>query len=130
MRVMEWKRRRAEEMKIREQELAPLEQQSRVAALEAARKLAAARAEDTERRAVEERENTAEIARVSEKTDRMAKNSRERERRRAEIYAINAVMRCVNWRLGRLWLVGGLRCISGQTVLFIGFQHDRGEMTW
>lgn len=93
---MEWKRRRAEEVKIREQELAPLEQQSRVAALEAARKLAAARAEDTERRAVEERENNAEIARVSEIAERLAKTSRERERRRAEIYAINAVMRCVD----------------------------------
>lgn len=93
MRVMEWKRRRAEELNTQEQELAPFEQQSRVEAFEAARKLAAARAEETERRAVEERENTAEIARASEMAERWAKNSRERERRRAEIYAINAVMR-------------------------------------
>lgn len=61
-----------------------------------ARELAAARAEDVQRRTNMERENTADALRTQETAERRAKNSRQKERRRAEIYAINAVMRWVH----------------------------------
>lgn len=67
--------------------------------VEAARKLAATRAKDAERQATTERENSENVARSSETTARWAKTVRERTRRRAEIYAINAVMRYVYARV-------------------------------
>lgn len=94
---MEWKRRRAEEIKTQQEEQATLEQlQQAEAETEAARKLAAARAEEAERRIAAGRESTAEAVRATESAEKWAKTSRQRERRRAEVYAINAVMRCVN----------------------------------
>lgn len=91
---MEWKRRRTEEWKSQQEEQATLEHRKQVEAeTEAARKLAAARAEEAEGRIIAERKNSADAVRASEAAERWAKASRERERRRAEIYAINAVMR-------------------------------------
>lgn len=63
------------------------------AALEAARKLAATRAEEAERRKLAERENSAGVGRAADVAEKWAKHSIERRRRRAEIYAINAIMR-------------------------------------
>lgn len=94
LRVMEWKRRRAEELKTQQEEQATLEQLQRAETeTEAARKLAAARAEEAERRIVAERESTADAVKAAESAEKWAKASRQRERRRAEVYAINAVMR-------------------------------------
>ncbi|CBJ30812.1 expressed unknown protein [Ectocarpus siliculosus] len=94
LRVMEWKRRRAEELESQQEEQATQEhRQQAEAETEAARKLAAARAEEAERRILAEHNNSADAVRASEAAERWAKASRERERRRAEIYAINAVMR-------------------------------------
>lgn len=96
---MEWKRRRATEIKAQEEEQASLEQlQQAEAETEAARKLAAVRAEEAERRIVAERESTADAARAAESAEKRARASRQRERRRAEVYAINAVMRYVRHR--------------------------------
>ncbi|CAM9952850.1 unnamed protein product [Ectocarpus sp. 12 AP-2014] len=94
LRVMEWKRRRAEELESQQEEQATLDHRKQVETdTEAARKLAAARAEEAERRILAERNNSVDAVRASEAAERWAKASRERERRRAEIYAINAVMR-------------------------------------
>ncbi|CAM9385225.1 unnamed protein product, partial [Ectocarpus fasciculatus] len=94
LRVMEWKRRRAEELESQQEEQATLEHRQKVEAeTEAARKLAAARAEEVERRIIAERSNSADAVRAAETAERWAEASRQRERRRAEIYAINAVMR-------------------------------------
>lgn len=99
---MEWKRRRAEEIKAQREEQATLERQQQAEVdTEAARKLAAARAEEAERRSAVERGSTADATRAAETAEKWAKASRQRERRRAEVYAINAVMRCVEWCLGR-----------------------------
>lgn len=97
LRVMEWKRRRAEEIKAQQEEQASIEQLQRAEVeTEAARKLAAARVEEAERRIVAERESTADAVRAAESAEKWAKASRQRERRRAEVYAINAVMRYVS----------------------------------
>lgn len=97
IRVTEWRRRRAEELKAQAAEQATFEQKLRAeAVLEAARQLAAARAEEAERRLVAEQENRAEMSRAAQMSEKWASNSREKERRRAEIYAINAVMRWVS----------------------------------
>eukprot|EP00903_Cladosiphon_okamuranus_P007573 g7347.t1 len=91
---MEWKRRRAEEIKAQEEEQASLEQlQQAEAETEAARKLAAARAGEAERRIVAERESTADAAQAAESAKKRSRAAQQRERRRAEAYAINAVMR-------------------------------------
>ncbi|CAM9227918.1 unnamed protein product, partial [Scytosiphon promiscuus] len=93
-RVLEWKRRRAAEEKEQHEEESMLEQKQQVDVDTAsARKLAAARAEEVRRRCSSERENTADALRTQEMAERWAKNSRQKDRRRAEIYAINAVMR-------------------------------------
>ncbi|CAM9453689.1 unnamed protein product, partial [Hapterophycus canaliculatus] len=92
MRVMEWKKRRAEELKHEEQSTMEQKQQEDVDTA-SARKLAAARAEEVQRRICVERENTVDTLRTQEMAERRAKNLRQKERRRAEIYAINAVMR-------------------------------------
>lgn len=71
------------------------EQKSRAEGeLDAARKLAAARVEETARRLAQGSENAAEKLRATEIAAKLAKQCREKEQRRAEIYAINAVMRC------------------------------------
>lgn len=102
-------------MKEKEGEQASFEQRLRAeAALEAARKLAAARAEEAERRHVGERDNTAELARAAELAEKWSKNSREKERRRAEIYAINAVMRCGSFKLD----------VGLSPALRVGFEVD------
>lgn len=94
LRVMEWKRRRAEELESQKEEQATMEHRNQVEAeTEAARKLAAARAEEVERRILAERNNSADAVRAAEAAERWAKASLQRERRRAEVYAINAVMR-------------------------------------
>lgn len=91
---MEWKRRQAEELKTQQEEQATLEQKNKLEAnTEAARKLAAARAEEVERRFILERESTADALRAGEAAEKWAKTSRQRQQRRAEIYAINALMR-------------------------------------
>lgn len=101
MRVMEWKRRRAEELKMQEEEKSTLEQKQQVDADTAsARKLAASRAEEVQRRCSIERENTPDVLRTQEMAEKWAKNSSQKERRRAEIYAINAIMRWVHASLG------------------------------
>ncbi|CAM9667142.1 unnamed protein product, partial [Laminaria digitata] len=57
-RVMEWKRRQSDGLKAKIEEVATFEQKERAeAALEAARNLAATRAEEAERHRVAEREN-------------------------------------------------------------------------
>lgn len=79
---------------MQQEEQATLEQKRRAEAdTEAARKLAAARAEEAERRLVLERESTADAVRAAEAAEKWEKTSRQREQRRAEIYAINALMR-------------------------------------
>lgn len=80
---------------MQEKEQATLEQQRARAEviLRTARSLAAERAEQAERRNSIEREKTSETSRLAENAEKWAKASRQRERRRAEIYAINAVMR-------------------------------------
>ncbi|CAM9168063.1 unnamed protein product, partial [Pylaiella littoralis] len=94
LRVMEWKRRQSEELKTQQEEQATLEQKNKLEAnTEAARKLAAARAEEVERRFILERESTADALRAGEAAEKWAKTSRQRQQRRAEIYAINALMR-------------------------------------
>lgn len=94
---MEWKRRQSDGLKANVEEVVTLEQRERAeAALEAARKLAATRAEEAERRLIAERENTAGIGRAADVAEKWAKHSLERRRRRAEIYAINAIMRYVS----------------------------------
>ena len=94
---MEWKRRQSDGLKANVEEVVTLEQKERAeAALEAARKLAATRAEEAERRLIVERENTAGIGRAADVAEKWAKHSLERRRRRAEIYAINAIMRYVS----------------------------------
>ncbi len=96
LRVMEWKRRRAEELKTQQEEQATVEQVRQAEAdTEAARKLAATRAEEAERRIVAERERTASAIRATEAAEKWAKTMHQREQRRAKVYAINAVMRCV-----------------------------------
>lgn len=96
LRVMEWKRRRAEELKTQQEEQATVEQVRQAEAdTEAARKLAATRAEEAERRLVAERERTASATRATEAAEKWAKAMHQREQRRAKIYAINAIMRCV-----------------------------------
>lgn len=93
---MEWKRRQSDGLKAKEEETVTLEQKEQAeAALEAARKLAATRAEEAERRKIAERENAAGVGRAADMVERWAKHSLERRRRRAEIYAINAIMRYV-----------------------------------
>lgn len=93
-RVMEWKRRQSDGLKENMEEVATLEQKERAqAALEATRKLAATRAEEAERRLMAERENAAGIGRAADVAEKWAKHSLERRQRRAEIYAINAIMR-------------------------------------
>lgn len=93
---MEWKRRQSDGLKAKIEEVATFEQKERAeAALEAARNLAATRAEEAERHRVAERENAAGIGRAADVAEKWAKHSLERRRRRAEIYAINAVMRYV-----------------------------------
>ncbi|CAN0375285.1 unnamed protein product [Ascophyllum nodosum] len=96
IRVMEWKRREGGGLRAQRADQETCDQKPQVEAfLEAARKLAATRAKETGRRVDADRENTPNMARSSKKMGRRAKIQalRERERRRAEIYAINAVMR-------------------------------------
>lgn len=101
IRVMEWKRRRAEEMKTQQEEQATAEQVRQAEAdTEAARKLAATRAEEAERRLAVDREKTASAIRATEAAEKWAKATHQREQRRAKVYAINAVMRYVNTFVG------------------------------
>lgn len=102
-RVLEWKRRQSDGLKENIEEVATLEQKERAeAALEAARKLAATRAEEAERRLVTERENAAGIDRAADVAEKWAKHSLEKRQRRAEIYAINAIMRYLSLYVSEL----------------------------
>lgn len=81
-------------MKLQQEEQATLEKKKKAEAdTETARKLAAARAEEAERRLILERETSEDDVRAAEAAEKWAKTSRQREQRRAEIYAINALMR-------------------------------------
>lgn len=92
--MTEWKKRHAEGLKTRgEDEVTRGKKYRSESLLEAARKLAAARAKEAERQANTERENSEKVVSSSETTARWAQTVRERTRRRAEIYAINSVMR-------------------------------------
>lgn len=94
MRVLEWKRRQTEGCNEQKDEGHTLGQKGNPKEkLDAVRQLAAARAEDVERRLVRNHVDKAGRTRAAEMTEKWAKSARIRERRRAEIYAINAVMR-------------------------------------
>lgn len=91
---MEWKKRQAEGLSTRGEDEATQGKKYRPEALlEAARRLAATKAKEAERQATSERENSEKVVSSSETTARWAKTVHDRTRRRAEIYAINAVMR-------------------------------------
>lgn len=91
-----WKKRQSEDLKARGQDEAANGRRSKEEVnLEAARKMAAARVEETTQRMLQDQEDRATKARAAELAEKAAKEAREKEQKRAEVYAINAVMRYV-----------------------------------
>lgn len=93
---MEWKSRQAKNLQPKEKEpVVPDQKSAREAGAEALRRQAAARVEQTSRRPAQERENAAVKVRAMASADLSANDVHDRQQRRAEVYAINAVLRCV-----------------------------------
>lgn len=93
---MEWKRRQSEELKAKGQDKEGHDRRSKgEASLEAARKVAATRVEEATRGLLQEREDSAAKARAAELAEKSAKEAHDKEQKRAEIYAINAIKRHV-----------------------------------
>lgn len=88
---------------------------------EAARKAAAARVEDTARRALQQKEEAFAKCRGAELPEKAAKESREKEQRRAEVYAINAVL-----RYG--WHPHTIDCSTAPSTIAETFHGDYGGL--
>lgn len=89
--MVEWKRRQSEDLNVKSQDHG--RQSNEETGLEAARKAAAARVEDTAKKALQEKEDAFAKCRAAEIAEKAAKECREKEQKRAEVYAINAVLR-------------------------------------